>query len=199
MSTESLNSWIKVLARSPPVQSCRQLASRLEHAVDAGGADGHDVGVEHHVRQTAIALQGIEVVEGEDLGPLPILEPEVAGDAAVVLVGCPQPPAPAIELAARHPEPSQQPPGRQLGAPRPVVDELDDRIAGSLGNPRSVQSSPSSFFSWICSSMSSERTSFLRWSFCSKAAILRSLSSPARRVRGSGAAAAFSKSSFCQR
>src|SRR5512142_340653 len=113
--------------------------------------------------------------------------------------GCPQPPAPAVELAACHPQPSQQPPGRQLGAPRPVVDELDDRIADRLGNPGSVQSPPSPFFSLICSSMSSERTSFLRWSFCSRRVILRSLASPARRERGSNTAEAFSKNSFCQR
>src|SRR3954468_24029268 len=48
---------------------------------------------------------------------------------------CPQPPAPAVELAARHPQPVQQSPDRQLGAPRPVVDELDDGVADGLGNP----------------------------------------------------------------
>ncbi len=54
----------------------------------------------------------------------------------------------------------------------PMPDELDECITGGLGNPGSVQSSPSSFFSLICSSMSSERTSCLRWSFCSRRAIL---------------------------
>ena len=106
-------------------------------------------------------------------GLLPILQPEVAGDPGVVLVGCPQPPAPAVELARGDPQPSRA--SRQTGRPvrvGPVADEVDDRIAGGLGNPGSVQSSPSSFFSLICSSMSSERTSFLRWSFCSRRAIL---------------------------
>jgi hypothetical protein len=51
-----------------------QLAGRLEHAVDTKGTDRHDIGVEHQVRQAAIALQGIAVVEGEDLGLLPILQ-----------------------------------------------------------------------------------------------------------------------------
>jgi hypothetical protein len=27
----------------------RQLTGRLEHAVDAGGTDGDDVGIDHHV------------------------------------------------------------------------------------------------------------------------------------------------------
>ena len=37
-----------------------ELAGRLEHAVDAGGADGHDVGVEHHVGQPTV-LYKVEV------------------------------------------------------------------------------------------------------------------------------------------
>jgi hypothetical protein len=101
-------------------------------------------------------------MEGDDRGLLPILKPEIAGDVTIVLVGNPQSPFPAVELASRHPQPSEQPPDRQFSAPRPVVDELDDRITKGLGNPDSVQSSPSSFFSLICSSISSERTSFLR-------------------------------------
>ena len=55
-----------------------------------------------------------------------------------------------------------------LGALGPVADEVDDGVAGVVGNPGSGQSSPSSFFSWICSSMSSATTSFLRWSLCSQ-------------------------------
>src|SRR3954452_15521034 len=48
--------------------SARELAGRLEHAVDAGRAHGHDIGVEHHIRQPAIAFRGITVVEGHDGG-----------------------------------------------------------------------------------------------------------------------------------
>jgi len=59
----------------------------------------------------------------------------------------------------------------------PLVDEIDDGIAGIVENPEAVQGSPSSVFSWTCSSMSSESTSFLRWRLSWRAAILRSLSS----------------------
>jgi hypothetical protein len=38
--------------------------------VNAGGTDGHDIGIEHHEGQAAIALQGIEIVERKDLGLL---------------------------------------------------------------------------------------------------------------------------------
>jgi len=176
-----------------------QLARRPEHAVDAGGADGHDVGVEHHVGQPPISFQGVEGMKGDDRGLLPILEPKIAGEGGVVLVGSSQPSAPAAELAHGNPQPADQEQDRQVRAASPALDELDDRIADGLGNPGSVQSSPRSFFSLICSSMSSERTSCLRCSFCSSRAILRSLSSLGRRERCSNAAAAFSKNSFCQR
>ena len=55
------------------------------------------------------------------------------------------------------------------------------------------------FFSLTCSSINSESTSCLRWSFCPKSAILRSLSSPGYRVRCSNVTVPFSKKSFCQR
>ena len=38
----------------------------LEDAVDAGGATGHDVLVEHHEGQAAVALQGEAFVEVDD-------------------------------------------------------------------------------------------------------------------------------------
>src|SRR3954470_12819617 len=122
--------------------SAREFVGRLEYAVDAGRAHGHDIGVEHHVRQSPIAFQGITVVEVDDGGLFPILEPEVARDRGVVLVGCPQALAPAAELAGGNAEPSHQQSDRKAGAAAPMPNELDDRITSGLGNPQSVQSSP---------------------------------------------------------
>src|SRR5271157_3760302 len=157
------------------------------------------LGFGHHVGQLTISFQGVEGMKGDDRGLLPILEPKIAGEGGVVLIGSSQPSAPAAELAHGNPQPADQEQDRQVRAASPALDELDDRIADGLGNPDSVQSSPSSFFGLICSSMSSERTSCLRCSFCSSRAIRRSLSSLGRRERCSNAAAAFSKNSFCQR
>src|SRR5271166_3721858 len=121
------------------------------------------------------------------------------GRKALCWLGVPSLPLQRLNLLHGNPQPADQERDRQVRAASPALDELDDRIADGLGNPGSVQSSPSSFFSLICSSMSSERTSCLRCSFCSSRAILRSLSSLGRRERCSNAAAAFSKNSFCQR
>src|SRR5208282_1679916 len=187
---------LPLLGRRSPTGS--QLAGCLEHAIDARGAHGHDVSVEHHVGQPPVSFQGIESVEGDDRGLLPILQPEITRNGGVVLVGSSQPPAPAVEFARCDRQPSDQEQHRKAGAPGPVSDEMDNQITGRLRNPPSVQSSPSSFFSLTCSSISSESTSCLRWSFCSRKAIFLSLPSLGRRERGSNAALPFSKNSFCR-
>jgi hypothetical protein len=88
-----------------------------------------------------MAFQGITVVEGDDGGLLPILEPGVARDRGVVLVGCPQALAPAAELAGGNAQPSHQQSDCKAGAAAPLPNELDDRITSGRGNPQSVQSS----------------------------------------------------------
>src|SRR5512135_69302 len=123
-----------------------ELAGRLEDTVDAGGADGHDVGVQHHVSQPPISFQGVAVLERDDGGLLPVLQPEAPRDGSVVPVGGALASAPATELAQGDPQPSDQEHDRKAGARRPVPDEVDHSITGGRGNPSSIQSSPSSFF-----------------------------------------------------
>src|SRR5258708_11462114 len=66
-----------------------EAAGGLEDAVDAGGADRDDVGVDHHVREPTVALQGIAGVEFEDGLLLPAFQPAVAWEWCVVPVGRP--------------------------------------------------------------------------------------------------------------
>ncbi|MFY0534752.1 hypothetical protein [Nannocystis pusilla] len=56
-----------------------------QDAVGGRGADGDDVVVEHHERQTAIALERVRVAVVDDRLPLPRLDPVVARELAVVL------------------------------------------------------------------------------------------------------------------
>ena len=137
-----------------------------EHAVDARGADSHHVGVEHHERQPPITLEGMGEVEGDDRLLLPVLQPPVPGDVSVVFIDKAVAAPPVVELAQRDAQPGDELPSRDLGAFNPVPDVIHDGIADVMGNPSLAQSSPSSFFSWTCSSISSATTSFLRWSFC---------------------------------
>jgi hypothetical protein len=118
-----------------------------EHAIEAGGADGDDIRVEHREGESAVAFEGMVPVEHEDGHLLPGLQPPVAWQQGIVLVGQPVASLPVVELAGRDPEPGDEPGDGDLGSVRPSPDEVDDAIAGIVGNPNLGQSSPSSFFS----------------------------------------------------
>src|SRR6476661_5485466 len=175
-----------------------QQSSVPEHAVDARRADGDDVGVEHHEGEPAVAFQRMAGVEVEDGRLLPRLEPPVAGDQCVVLVGQAVARPPAVELAGGDAEPADESPDGDLGALRPIPDEVDDRVAGVVGNPELGQSSPSSFFSLICSSINSATTSFLRWSLSRRAEMRRRFWLSGAAFLRSKATGPFSKNCFCQ-
>ena len=151
--------------REPPAIEPVRL---LEHAIDARWADGHHVVVEHHEGQAAISFERMAVVKIDDGPFFPVLQPPVARDLAVVLVGLAVAVLPVVELAGAQAEPAQELPSRKLRALGPMLDVVDDLVARVVGNPGSVQSSPSSFFSWTCSCISSAMTSFfltrLDWS-----------------------------------
>jgi hypothetical protein len=83
-------------------------ASPFEDAVDAGGATGHHVGVEHHERQAAVAFRGELPVEVEDRLLLLGLQPLVARDPGVVLVGLAVAVLPRVPLGGGDAEPQQE-------------------------------------------------------------------------------------------
>src|SRR5262245_54722229 len=113
-------------------------AGRLEDAVDAGGTTGGDVLVEHHEGEPSVALQrkqGVEVEDGLFLGGL---EPVVAGNPGVVLVGLAVAVLPGMPLGGGNPYPEKEARDRDAGLAGPAVDEIDDLVAGIVGNPESV-------------------------------------------------------------
>src|SRR3954451_14752849 len=140
-------------------------------------------------------MPGVEVEDGL---LLPLFEPPIARDRRVVLVGQAVAGAPVVELAGGDSQPGDEPPDGDLGAPGPVRDVIDDGIADVVGNPGGGQSSPRSFFNWICSSINSATTSFFRCSLSRSAAMVRRCASSAAPALCSKAEAPFSKNSFCQ-
>lgn len=128
-------------------------AGGAEHAVNAGGAGRHDIGIKHHEGEATVALQRILLMEIDDGSFFPVFEPPVAGDPAVVFVDLAVAFLPVIELARADSQPGDEAVSGDLGPFRPVADVVDDLVARVVGNPGSGQSSPSSFFlawqSWI--------------------------------------------------
>ncbi len=68
----------------------------------------------------------------------PILEPPIAGDLAIVLIRLAITAFPVMELACAEPQPAEKPPSGQLRALLPVIDVIDDFVAGVVGNPASL-------------------------------------------------------------
>src|SRR5258707_3237739 len=104
-------------------------------------------------------------MEPDDGLLLPLLQPEVAGNPAVVLVHLAIAVPPVVELAGGDIEPPDEPPGADLGLLRPAPDEIHDLVPCIMRNPDPGQSSPSVFFSATCSAINSASTSSFRLIF----------------------------------
>ena len=148
----------------------------LEDAVDAGRAAGDDVGIEHHEGQSAIAFEGMAAGEGADALLLVVGEPVVARHPGVVLVDL-------AEAAASSRGTCWCRCRSRGGSGRRGCRSCRSRSGrnrrcgrGCRGGPSSRFKVPQDFFlAAVCSSMSSARTSFLRWSLASSCSILRVL------------------------
>jgi hypothetical protein len=66
------------------------------------------------------------------------LEPVVARDPGVVLVGLAVAVLPGMPLGGGQAEPEQEAGDGNAGLLGPAVDEIDDLVAGVVGNPESV-------------------------------------------------------------
>ena len=123
----------------------------LEDAVNTGGTEPHDVLIEHHEGQPTVSFQGMPVVKLQNGGPLPCFEPMIAGDLAVVFIDLAIPVFPGVELAGGTAKMDWGQPGEDglggcFGAIGPVTDVVHHLVACVMGNPTSVQSSPSFFW-----------------------------------------------------
>ena len=131
----------------------------------------------------------MELDDGLALG---LVDPVIARDPAVVLVGLSVALRPVVELPARDPDPGNETRVRELGLRAPLVDEVDDGVSRIVGNPGAGQDSPSSFFSFTISSVTSAITPSFFASFSSSSAIRFSsfFSGLGERAAGSSALAA---------
>src|SRR5262249_25414302 len=92
-----------------------------------------------------VALQRVLQVEPDDGLLLPLLQPEIAGNPAVVLVHFAVAFSPVVKFAAGDVEPLNEPPGADLRLLRPAPDEIQDQVPRVVRNPDPGQSSPSVF------------------------------------------------------
>ncbi len=115
-----------------------QEAGGLEDAIDAGRAAGDDIGVEHHEGEAAIAFEGMLAGEGADAFFLVVGEPVVARHPGVVLVDLAEAVLPVVELAGADADPGEEATDGDVRLVAPVADEIDDGVAGVVGNPAAL-------------------------------------------------------------
>jgi len=119
-----------------------QEAGSAEDSPGAGRADGHDVLVEHHEGQPPVAIEGVLMME-TDYGLLfPFLEPMIARDLPVVLIGFAVPFLPIVKLAFADARPTDETIKGDLGLFRPEGEEVDHGIASVRGDPTTFQIPP---------------------------------------------------------
>ena len=156
--------WLEPRAR---VAGCVPPTARepglRESAIHVRWASRRHVLVQHHERQPPVALQGMALGEGGDGLVLGGLQPVVAGDHAMVLVGPAVACAPVAELARRQPDPSEDSIQGNLGRGRPVPGGVHPLAADVMGDPTGLQVSPSPFLRRMCFSIGSEMASCLHW------------------------------------
>ena len=170
----------------------------FENPIDARRTTGDDIGIDHHEGQSSISFQGMFEMELENRLSFVDGQPMIAWDPRIVLVDFSIATSPVMEFTERDSDPGDDDECGDLGLIGPSPHEIDDLIANIVRNPTSLQGSPSSFFSWMCSSSSSLRTASFRWSLAWSCSIFWSRGSMAARLGLRNAAAPFSKNSFCQ-
>jgi len=196
-----LQRLLKALPLARQLALTAQPTGPVQHPPHAGGADRDHVGIQHHEGQAPIAFQGKAVVELDNGPLLPVFQPEVAGNPAVVFVDFAVALPPVVELAGGQAQPENQRPRRDLGRVAPAAHEVDHLVARIVGYPLAFQISPRLFFKATCSSISSASTSSFRFSLASRKALRCSRASTCLSVRGGGpkAAAPFSKNCLSHR
>jgi hypothetical protein len=109
-----------------------------EHAPDAGGTDGDQIGVEQHVGEPPVSGVGVQRLKIENLLPLPIAQPKITGDLSVVAVPFAVALSPVVELADGEARLGKEFFDRALGPFGPVPDEVYYLVARIRLDPGAV-------------------------------------------------------------
>ena len=149
----------------------------LEDAIDAGRAAGDDVGIEHHEGQPAIAFERVWRAKMQMRSFSSSVSQWSRGTQALCSLTLPKRCFQSWNLLVPMPIQGRKRPTGMSVLSLQARTKSTTVVAGVVGNPAAGQISPRLFFSWVCSSMSSARTSFLRVSLASSCSIFWSLAS----------------------
>jgi len=106
-----------------------------QNTINAAGADGNHIAIQHHESQSPIAFQRMLQMKVDNGLFLPVFEPEVAGNQGVVLIGLAVTALPIVILAGANAQPGDKMRHSDAGAPGPALDEVNNRITDIMGYP----------------------------------------------------------------
>ena len=112
-----------------PLRPAPQPACIAQHSKHTGRADGYDVAVDHHVSQPPVAFQWVQLLEVQDGLFFLVLQPEIPGNPAVMLIDLAVALLPIVKLAHAQLQPFQQSLDRKASLLRPAPDEIHYCIA----------------------------------------------------------------------
>ena len=112
-----------------------QESGDFEDAVDAGGAAGDLVGIEHHEGQASVAFERVLTGKDADAFGLVVGEPVVAWHPGIVLVDLAEAVFPVVELAAADADPQEEATDGDVRLVAPGADEINDGVARVVGDP----------------------------------------------------------------
>ncbi len=117
----------------------------LEHAVGRARTHRYHISIQHHEGDASVAIVLMGQVEDDDCPLLPLLQPEVSGDQAVMPVYHAVTPLPAIELAETDAQPPNKPALADPSPLGPAEHEIHHLISSIMRHPAAFQISPQFF------------------------------------------------------
>lgn len=106
-----------------------------KNAPGAGRAYSNDILIQHHEREPSVTFQGVIVIKSDDGLPLPVFQPEIAGNGGVMLVGFAIPIDPGVKFALADREPADEPLDRNAGFTVPDPGKVNNGVSSIMGNP----------------------------------------------------------------
>ena len=112
-----------------------QQSSAAQNPIHTAGADGHDIGIEHHIGKAPVTIGRVLTIIVDDRLPFPVFKPKITGDPMVVLIDFSIAPAPIVKLTGADMKPPDKIFNVDIGLAAPKIDKINNLIPGVVGNP----------------------------------------------------------------
>ena len=142
-----------------------------KHSPNGSSTQCDNIIVKHHISQLTISSFRVLSIKLFDFFNFPVPQPMISLNQSIMFIDFSISVEPGVIFTWVQIDPFQYACFRNPGFTCPLFDKVNQSITNFMGNPAAFQSSPSSFFNWICSSSNSDNTSFFFVNFDSSCSI----------------------------